>query len=124
MDDTTPVPEEYKQVGTFMTLAALVHVMEGMLLGFLGLTTCVGSYGMCCFCPFIGLIPIVVGVLELPAATNARNGVRDPSVRTANLIGLVTAMMCFSMIGVLLEAFVLMQLGNDKVKAYLEDSSA
>ncbi len=123
MDDTTPVPEEYKQAGMFMTLAALVHVMEGMLLGFAGLMTCVGSYGLCCFCPFIGVIPIIVGVLELPAATNARNGVRDPSVKTANLIGLVTALLSFSMIGLCLEAFVLMQLGNDKVKLYLEDRS-
>ncbi|MCA9490463.1 MAG: hypothetical protein KC621_11085 [Myxococcales bacterium] len=123
MSDAAEVPAEYKQAGMFMTLAALVHVMEGLLLMLIGLGTCAGSYGICCFCPFMGFIPIIVGILELPAATNARNGVPDPGVKTANLIGLVTAMLSMSMIGVLLEGLVLMNLGNDNVKGFLEDNS-
>lgn len=124
MSDATQVPAEYKQAGMFMTLAALVHVMEGLLLMLVGSGTCVGTYGICCFCPFMGFIPIVVGVLELPAATNARNGVPDPGLKTANLIGLVTAMLSMSMIGVLLEGLVMMNLGNDAVKAFLEDKTS
>lgn len=120
MSDRAHVPEAYRQAGMFMTLAALVHVMEGLMLMLIGLGTCLGSYGICCFCPFLGFVPIVVGILELPAATNARNGVRDPGVRTANIVGLVTAMLSFSMIGVLLEALVLMNLGHEDVKGYLE----
>jgi tetrahydromethanopterin S-methyltransferase subunit C len=115
------VPEEYKQAGMFMVIAGITNIMLGMLWGCMGLLTCVSSYGICFFCPFLGVVPLGLGIYEILEGNKMREGLWSPSARTANLIGLVMSLLSFHMIGVALEAFVLMNLNNEKVKAWIEN---
>jgi hypothetical protein len=118
MDD---VPSEYKQAGLLMTISGAVQVMSGAFMVLMGLATCLGSYGLCCFCPFVGAVPIAVGVHELIVANQMRQGIRVPNAKGANLAGLISAVLTMSVLNIVLEALAMAQLGNPQVVAYLED---
>ena len=58
-------PEAYKQAGMAMVISGLTNIMVGLLWTCMGLSTCVSTYGICFFCPFMGVIPLAVGVYEI-----------------------------------------------------------
>lgn len=117
---TEGAPDEYKQAGMIMVIGGLSNIMFGLLIGCMGLSTCVSTYGICFFCPFLGLVPVGVGVYEILEGNKVREGIWSPNVRTTNLVGLATGVLTMHMISVGCEAFVMMQLSNPKVKAFLD----
>jgi hypothetical protein len=114
-------PNEYKQADLLMTISGAVQVISGAFMVVTGLTACLASYGLCCFCPFIGLVPIGIGTHELIVANQMRQGIKVPNAKGANLAGLISAVLTLSVINIILEALAMAQLGNPVVAAYLED---
>lgn len=113
-------PEAYKQAGMAMVISGLTNIMVGLLWTCMGLSTCVSTYGICFFCPFMGIIPLAVGVYEILEGNKVREGIWSPNIRTTNLVGLVMGVLSMHMIGVACEGFVMMQLSDPKVKAFLD----
>lgn len=113
------VPNEYKQAGLLMTISGAVQIVGGLFSVLMGLSACLGSYGLCCFCPFIGLVPIAVGTHEVIVANQMRQGVWVAGAKGANLAGLISAVLTLSVVNIILEALAMAQLGNPTVMAYL-----
>jgi hypothetical protein len=120
LTEGTPAPEPYKQAGMFMVISGMTNLMLGFLWTCAGLSTCVSTYGICFFCPFVGIVPLGIGIYEILEGNKVREGLYSPGVRTTNVIGLVMSMLSFHMIGVGCEAFVMMQLNDPKVKEWMD----
>ncbi len=114
-------PDAYKQAGMLMVVSGMTNLMVGLIWGCTGLSMCVSTYGICFLCPLLGVVPLAVGVWEILEGNKVREGIWSPHLRTANVVGLVTGILTFHMIGVACEAFVLMQLNDPKVKAFLDN---
>jgi hypothetical protein len=120
----TEAPEAYKTAGMLMVISGLTNLMLGMIWGCMGLSMCVGTYGICFLCPLLGIVPFGIGVFEILEGNKMREGIWTPNLKAANIAGLVISVMSFHMIGVACEGFVMMQLGDPKVKAFLENPPA
>lgn len=113
-------PAEYGQIGMFLVVSGIANLMLGAISSLAGLSVCCSTYGICFFCPVLGVVPAVWGVFEILEGNRVRAGERSPGVRTTNLVGLVLAVMMFHMVGVILQALVMMHLGDPKVRAWLD----
>lgn len=117
------VPEAYKQAGMFMLISGIVHVLVGGLTVLTGLGACVGTYGLCCFCPVLGVVPLVVGINELITASRMQQGKWVANAKGVNLTGLVVAVVTMSMVNIVLEALAMSFLNKPEVVAFLEGGS-
>jgi hypothetical protein len=118
--DQPAVPEAYKQAGLFMLISGIVNLMVGGLTVLTGLGACVGTYGLCCFCPFIGVVPLAVGIHELVVASQMQQGRWVGNARGTNLTSLVVGVVTMSMLNIVLEALAMAQLNQPEVVAFLE----
>ena len=113
-------PQEYKQAGLFMLISGVMQIAVGLFAMLMGVSTCVGTYGLCCFCPFLGALPVGVGVYELTIATQMQSGRPVPHAPQVNLFSLVLSVLTLSAVTVILEALAMAALGKPEVKAFLE----
>jgi len=116
-------PQDYKQAGLFMAISGGMQIMVGLVTALTGLMFCVSTYGMCCFCPFLGVIPIVLGAVELNVGLAMQGGRYVPSAKQTNLAGLVVAVVMLSALNVVLEALAMSYLNKPEVQAYLEQNA-
>ncbi|MEZ4241393.1 MAG: hypothetical protein R3F59_35620 [Myxococcota bacterium] len=120
---TPDVPESYKQAGLFMLISGVMNLMVGGVAVLMGLSTCVGTYGLCCFCPFIGVIPLGFGIHELMVASQMQQGRWIATAKGTNVAGLVIAVLTMSMINIVLEVLAMVQLGQPEAAKYLEEGA-
>jgi hypothetical protein len=116
----TDAPQEYKQAGLFMLISGVMQIAVGLFSVLMGFSACVGSYGLCCFCPFMGAIPIALGAYELTIATQMQAGRPVPHAPQVNLGSLVISVLMMSAVTVVLEALAMASLGKPEVKAFLD----
>lgn len=104
-----------------MMISGGLNVMNGLLWGLFGLSMCVGSYGMCCFCPFVGIAPLLLGVYELIVGSKMNQGERVPGVLGINVSSLVFGVLTLNVLTVILEALAMASLNKPEVAAFLDD---
>jgi hypothetical protein len=117
-------PDAYKQAGLFMMISGIMHLMVGGLTVLTGLGVCVGTYGLCCFCPALGVVPMVIGIHELIVASQMQQGRWIASARGTNLSALIVSVITLSMINIVLEALAMAQLNQPDVVAFLEQGGS
>jgi hypothetical protein len=116
----TDAPQEYKQAGLFMLISGVMQIAIGLFSVLMGLSACVGTYGLCCFCPFLGALPIGLGVYELTIASQMQAGRPVPHAPQVNLFSLVVGVLTLAAVPVILEALAMANLGKPEVKAFLD----
>src|SRR5687768_10137770 len=102
-----------------MLISGIMQILGGLFATLMGLSACAGSYGLCCFCPLIGIIPVGIGVWELTIASQMQAGKPVANAPQVNLASLVVAVMMLSGIPVVLEVLAMVNLGKPEVKDYL-----
>lgn len=116
----TDAPQEYKQAGLFMLISGVMQIAIGLFSVLMGVSACVGSYGLCCFCPFLGALPIALGAYEMTIALQVQAGRPVANVAQINLVSLVLSVLTLAAVPVILEALAMANLGKPEVKAFLE----
>ncbi len=117
-------PGDYKQAGLLMLISGVLNVMNGMLWSFIGLSTCLGTYGICCFCPIIGVAPFFLGLYEAIIGLKMSQGERVHSTAGINASSLVFGVLTFNFITVVLETLAMISLNKPEVAAFLDDPLA
>ena len=106
-------PSEYTTAGIFMIISAAFTLLWS-LLGVLGLVLSLA--GICC-APYY-LLPIGLAIYEMISGIAAQSGRPQPSVKLGAIAGLVGAVLCCNIIGIVLEILALVFLSKPEASEF------
>jgi len=109
-------PSEYTTAGIMMIIsAALTLIWSLIAVG--GLV--VSLAGICC-APYY-LVPIGLAIFEMIGGIAAQSGKPQENVKFSAIAGLVGAVLCCNVIGIVLEILALVFLSNPSVSEFLQE---
>ena len=109
-------PSDYTNAGTMMLISGIFNVLisagiiVGLALSLIGL----------CVAP-IWLVTLAGGVYEIVVGIGIMQGNRSRLGLSASVVGLVSAVVCGNVFGMILEILAMVSLGKPTVAAWLDD---
>jgi len=103
-------PQDYKTAGIFMLISGILTTLAslGFILSLIWL--CVGVFW---------ILTLVVGILEIAIGAAVMGGTAKPNAKTISILGLVAALLCGNIVGLVLEILAMVNLGKPEVENYL-----
>jgi len=104
-------PADYKTSGTFMLIAGILTLLAslGWILGLIWI--CVGVFW---------ILPLVAAIFEIIMGAGAMSGQPKPQIKTVSILGLVAAVLCGNVVGIVLEILALVNLSKPEVDSWLQ----
>ena len=106
-------PADYKTSGTFMLISGIITVMSSLVWTLSLIWVCVGVFWV---------FPLVVGIFEIVVGAGAMQGQPKPNAKTVSILGLVGAVLCGNVVGIVLEILALVNLGKPEVAGWLNQT--
>lgn len=103
-------PQEYKLAGIFMLVSGIMNVLTSAALILTLIWICVGV---------IWVLPLAGGIFEIVIGAQIMSGKRTTNGKTASIIGLISAVLCFNIIGIVMEILALVWFGKPEVERYI-----
>jgi hypothetical protein len=103
-------PQSYKNVGIMMLISGIKSVILSLVFIASLIWVCVGAFWF---------LTLAGGILEIVYGAQIMSGKPVRDTRTFSIIGLVNAVLCRNVIGIVLEAIALSQLGKPEIEQYL-----
>jgi uncharacterized membrane protein YczE len=103
-------PSDYKTAGIFMLIAGILTTLAslGFILGLIWL--CVGVFWV---------LTLAVGVMEIVIGAAVMGGTPKPNAKTISILGIVAALLCGNIVGLVLEILAMLNFGKPEVENYL-----
>ncbi|MEM9195057.1 MAG: hypothetical protein AAGF12_38150 [Myxococcota bacterium] len=104
-------PQDYKTLGIFMLISGIMNVLVSISFVLVFIWICVGV---------VWILPLAGGIFEIVVAAQIMGGKPQPNAKTAAIMGLISGVICFNVIGIVLEILALVQLGKPEVAQYAQ----
>ncbi|MBN1334468.1 MAG: hypothetical protein JXB39_00750 [Deltaproteobacteria bacterium] len=103
-------PSDYKTSGLFMILSGALTILAS--LGWIGglIWVCVGA---------LWVFPLAMGIFEVVTGLAVYKGQYKANAKTVSILGIVAALLCGNVIGIVLEILSVVQLGKPEVAAWM-----
>ena len=105
-------PSDYKTAGIFMLISGITNVLWGGLWCFSLIWLCIGVFW---------LIPLAIGIFEIVTAATILQERRTHQAKGAAIGGIVASVLCFNVIGIIMEVLAIVWLGKPEVEAWLRE---
>lgn len=103
-------PQNYKTAGIMMLVSGILTTLASLSFIVSLIWFCIG---------IIWFIPLVIGVMEIAFGAMILGGGKQPMAKVISIFGIVGALLCFNVIGLVLEIVSLVLTSNEEVTAYL-----
>ncbi len=103
-------PQDYKTAGIFMLISGIMTTLASIGFFLSLLLFCVGVFW---------ILPLVVGILEIVIGAAVMGGTPKANAKTISILGIVAALLCGNLIGLVLEILAMVHLGKPEVENYL-----
>jgi hypothetical protein len=103
-------PSDYKTAGVLMLVAGILNLLTAIGLILSLIMICVGVFWV---------IPLVFAIFEIITGIAALQGQPKANARTISILGMVAAVCCFQVIGLVLEIIAFVNLGKPEVREYI-----
>jgi len=109
----TKPPQGYQTAGILMLVSGILTTLTslGLVIGLFWL--CIG---------FFWVLTLAVGIAEIVIGATILGGGKQPMAGTVAILGIIGALLCGNMIGLICEIIALVSLNNDEVKGFLTES--
>mgnify|MGYP006865170430 CR=1 FL=1 len=103
-------PQEYKTAGIFMLISGIMTVMvsRGLVFGLIWI--CVGVFW---------ILTLAAGIFEIILGVGVMNGQPKANAKTVSIIGIVAALLCGNVVGMVMEIMAVVNLGKPEVANWL-----
>jgi hypothetical protein len=103
-------PSDYKTSGLFMLISGALTILAS--LGWIGglIWVCVGA---------LWVLPLAAGVFEILTGLAVYQGQYKANAKTVSLIGIVAALLCGNVIGIVLEVLAVVNYGKPDVASWM-----
>jgi hypothetical protein len=103
-------PSDYKNSGIFMLISGILSGMAclGWIVGLIWI--CVGAFWV---------LPLVGAVFEIIVGAGVMSGKWNKNVKTVSIVGLISAILCGNVVGMILEILALLNYNKPDVAAFL-----
>ncbi len=103
-------PQEYKTSGIFMLISGIMTVMVSLGLVFGLIWICVGVFW---------ILTLAAGIFEIIIGVGVMNGQAKANAKTVSIIGIVAALLCGNIVGMVMEIMAVVNLGKPEVANWL-----
>ncbi len=103
-------PQEYKTAGIFMLISGIMTVMVSLGLVFGLIWICVGVFW---------ILTLAAGIFEIILGVGVMNGQPKANAKTVSIIGIVAALLCGNIVGMIMEIMAVVNLGKPEVANWL-----
>jgi len=103
-------PQEYKTSGIFMLISGIMTVMVSLGLVFGLIWICVGVFWV---------LTLAAGIFEIVIGVGVMNGQPKANAKTVSIIGIVAALLCGNIVGMVMEIMAVVNLGKPEVANWL-----
>jgi len=103
-------PSDYKTSGLFMLISGALTILAS--LGWIGglIWVCVGA---------LWVLPLAMGVFEIITGLAVYQGTFKANAKTVSILGIVAALLCGNVIGIVLEILAVVNFGKPEVAAWM-----
>lgn len=110
MGNDMDAPQEYKTSGIFMLISGIMTVMVSLGLVFGLIWICVGVFW---------ILTLAAGIFEIIIGVGVMNGQPKANAKTVSIIGIVAALLCGNIVGMVMEIMAVVNLGKPEVANWL-----
>jgi len=103
-------PQDYKTAGIFMLIAGILTIMVslGLVMGLIWI--CVGVFWF---------LTLAAGIFEVIVGVGVMNGQFKPNAKTVSIIGIVAALLCGNIVGMVMEILAVVNFGKPEVANWM-----
>jgi hypothetical protein len=107
-------PQDYRTAGIFLLVGGITTSLASLVIVGLTIWFCIGV----CWIP-----TLLGGIWALVSGIQASNGTRVRNIRIANALGLVAAIFCADVVGIVMNILAMVWLSRDGVASWIEARS-
>ena len=100
-------------------IAGILNVVGGAFLVLYGALICCTTYLICFFCPILGLVPLILGIVEITTGMNIQKGVVVHNAKSIAISGLIVGCFTFNVIAIVMEVLAIVSLGKPECEEYI-----
>ena len=103
-------PQEYKTSGIFMLVSGIMTILIslGLVMGLIWI--CVGVFW---------LLTLAAGIFEIIVGVGVMNGQYKPNAKTISILGLIAALLCGNIVGLVMEILAVVNFGKPEVANWM-----
>jgi len=103
-------PQEYKTSGIFMLIAGIMTVLASIAFILSLIWVCIGVFW---------LLTLAAGIFEIVVGVGVMNGQYKANAKTISILGLVAAILCGNIVGIIMEILAIVNFGKPEVANWM-----